>query len=139
MPCNIRSSKCAAVRPISCAPWITDVIGMRVSPRAKRFYASRFASARGTHWGVNAGRIDLAQLNVISLEARCWDQDAIEIAIRRVSQGNGWLILYTHDVSETPSCYGSTPKMLDWALERVTAARIDILPMREALPVALGL
>jgi peptidoglycan/xylan/chitin deacetylase (PgdA/CDA1 family) len=111
----------------------------QVSLSAKRFYASHFASARGTHCGINVGCVDLAQLNVISLEARLWDQDAIETAIRRVMHSNGWLILYTHDVSETPSRYGSTPGMLDWALERVAAARIEMLPMREALPVALGL
>jgi peptidoglycan/xylan/chitin deacetylase (PgdA/CDA1 family) len=111
----------------------------RVSPRTKRFYASRFASLRGTHCGVNVGRVDLAQLNVISLEARSWDQEVIEAAVQRVLQSNGWLILYTHDVSETPSHYGSTPGMLDWALERVAAARIEVLPVREALPVALGL
>jgi peptidoglycan/xylan/chitin deacetylase (PgdA/CDA1 family) len=111
----------------------------RVSPRTKRFYASRFASLRGTHCGVNVGRVDLAQLNVISLQARAWDQAAIEAAVQRVLQSNGWLILYTHDVSETPSHNGSTPGMLDWALERVAAARIEVLPVREALPVALGL
>ena len=111
----------------------------RVSARAKRFYASRFASLRGTHFGVNLGRVDLAQLNVISLEARLWDQDAIENAIQRVLHSNGWLILHTHDVSETPSRHGSTPGMLDWALEKVAAARIEMLPVREALPVALGL
>jgi peptidoglycan/xylan/chitin deacetylase (PgdA/CDA1 family) len=111
----------------------------RVSPRTKRFYASRFASLRGTHCGVNVGRVDLAQLNVISLEACSWDQEAIEAAIQRVLQSNGWLILYTHDVSETPSRHGSTPGMLDWALERVAAARIAMLPVREALPLALGL
>ena len=35
---------------------------------------------------------------------------------------NGWLILSTHDVSEKPSPYGSTPGMLDWALGRVAHA-----------------
>jgi peptidoglycan/xylan/chitin deacetylase (PgdA/CDA1 family) len=111
----------------------------RVSPRTKRFYASRFASLRGTYCGVNVGRADLAQLNVISLAARNWDQEAIEAAIQRVLHGNGWLIFHTRDISEKPSGHGSTPAMLDWALERVAAARIAILPMREALPVALGL
>jgi peptidoglycan/xylan/chitin deacetylase (PgdA/CDA1 family) len=111
----------------------------RTSPRTKRFYASRFASARGVHPGTNIGRVDLAQLNVISLEARCWDQDAIEAAIQRVLHSNGWLILYTHDVSESPSRFGSTPGMLDWALERMAAARIPLLPVRDAVPVALGL
>jgi hypothetical protein len=28
--------------------------------------------------------------------------------------------------------------MLDWALSRLAAVRIEILPVREALPVALG-
>jgi peptidoglycan/xylan/chitin deacetylase (PgdA/CDA1 family) len=110
----------------------------RVSPRTKRFYAPRFASVRGVHPGVNIGRVDLAQLNTISLETRCWDEAAIEAAIQTVLHNRGWLILYTHDVSESPSPYGSTPAMLDWALGRVAASRIAMLPVREALPVALG-
>ncbi|HEY0267272.1 MAG TPA: polysaccharide deacetylase family protein [Rhizomicrobium sp.] len=110
----------------------------RVSPRTKRFYAPRFSSARGVHPGINAGRVDLAQLNTISLETRCWDEAVIDAAIQRVLHNNGWLILYTHDVSDSPSPYGSTPGMLDWALGRVAAARIAMLPVREALPVALG-
>jgi hypothetical protein len=111
----------------------------RVSPRTKRFYASHFESARGTHDGINIGRVDMAQLNVVSLETRCWNEKAIEIAIHRVLHSHGWLILYTHDVSDNPTRYGTTPKRLDWALGRIAAARIEILPMREARPVALGL
>jgi peptidoglycan/xylan/chitin deacetylase (PgdA/CDA1 family) len=111
----------------------------RVSPRTKRFYAAQFESARGTHAGINIGRVDLAQLNVISLEMRCWNEKAIETAIHRVLHSHGWLILYTHDVSDTPTRYGTTPARLDWVLGRIAAARIEMLPMREALPVALGL
>jgi peptidoglycan/xylan/chitin deacetylase (PgdA/CDA1 family) len=111
----------------------------RVSPRIKRFYASRFESARGTHAGINIGRVDLAQLNVVSLEIRRWNDEAIETSIHRALHSHGWLILYTHDVSDNPTPYGTTPKMLDWALGRVAAARIEMLPVREALPVALGL
>jgi peptidoglycan/xylan/chitin deacetylase (PgdA/CDA1 family) len=110
----------------------------RVSPRTKRFYAPRFTNVRGVHPGVNVGRVDLAQLNTISLESRCWEPEKIEAAIQRVLHEHGWLVLYTHDVSDTPSPYGSTPQMLDWALGKVAAARIAVLPMREALPVALG-
>jgi len=111
----------------------------RVSPRTKRFYGARFQTARGVHPGINIGRVDLSQLNVVSLESRCWNEKDIEANIQRVLHSHGWLIFYTHDVSDTPSAYGSTPQMLDWALGRVAAARIEILPMREALPVALGL
>ena len=80
--------------------------------------ARRFTNVRGVHPGVNVGRIDLAQLNAVSLETRCWDQDKIEAAIQTVRQGKGWLALYTHDVSDDPSPYGSTPAMLDWVLPR---------------------
>lgn len=110
----------------------------RVSPRTKLFYASRFSNVRGVHPGVNVGRADLAQLNTVSLESRCWDEARVAAAIEQVMHENGWLVLYTHDVSETPSPYGSTPRMLDWALAKVAQARIPVLPMREALPVALG-
>jgi len=110
----------------------------RVSPRTKRFMAPRFSNVRGVHPGVNVGRIDLGQLNTVSLESRCWEPDRIEAAIHQVLHARGWLVLYTHDVSDSPSPYGSTPGMLDWALERVAAARIDVLPMRDAVKVALG-
>ena len=110
----------------------------RVSPRTKRFMAPRFSNVRGVHPGVNVGRVDLGQLNTISLEVRCWDQDRVEAAIQRVRHDRGWLVLYTHDVSETPTEYGSTPAMLDWALGRVAAAGIPVLPMRDAVKVALG-
>jgi peptidoglycan/xylan/chitin deacetylase (PgdA/CDA1 family) len=109
-----------------------------VSLRTKKFYAPRFTNVRGVHPGVNIGRVDLAQLNAISLESRCWDQDAIRRAIDRVRQKHGWIALYTHDVSDNPSPYGSTPKMLSDALAMVNEAGIEILPMREAVKVALA-
>jgi peptidoglycan/xylan/chitin deacetylase (PgdA/CDA1 family) len=109
----------------------------RVSLRTKRFMAPRFSNVRGVHPGVNVGRVDLAQLNTVSLEVRCWDEQRIEAAIQRVLHAHGWLVFYTHDVSDNPTEYGSTPAMLDWALGRVAAARIAVLPMRDAVTAAL--
>jgi peptidoglycan/xylan/chitin deacetylase (PgdA/CDA1 family) len=109
----------------------------RVSPRTKRFFARRFSSIRGVHPGINAGRVDLAQLNTVSLEMRCWDKLAISASIRRAAHDRGWLIFYTHDVSNEPSEYGSTPEMLDWALGEVAEANIPVLPVCEALSFAL--
>jgi peptidoglycan/xylan/chitin deacetylase (PgdA/CDA1 family) len=110
----------------------------RVSPRIKHFYAPRFASLRGVHPGINAGYVDLAQLNTISLERRCWNEKTIGTAIQRALHDHGWLIFHTHDVSEVPSEYGLTPAMLDWVLSRLAEARIPVLPIRQALPIALG-
>ena len=110
----------------------------RVSFRGKLFYAPCFASLRGTHQGINAGRVDLAQLNTISLETCRWDENAIEVAIARALEVHGWLIFHTHGVSQSPGPHGSTPAMLDWTLSELGNAGIPVMPVREALPVALG-
>jgi len=109
-----------------------------VSPRTKRFYASRFTNVRGVHPGLNSGRADLALLNVVSMEKRCWDSAAIARAITRARHDRAWMVFYTHDVSDDPSPYGSTPAMLSEVLERLIEARIEILPMREAVKTAIG-
>jgi peptidoglycan/xylan/chitin deacetylase (PgdA/CDA1 family) len=109
-----------------------------VSLRTKRFYGPRFTNLRGVHPGVNEGTVDLAQLNAVSLETRCWNKDGIRRAISRVLHNHGWIVLYTHDVSDNPSPYGTTPAMLSEALDMVVEARIEILPMREAVKVAIG-
>ena len=109
-----------------------------VSPRTKKFYAPRFSNVRGVHPGLNSGRADLALLNVVSLEKRCWDSAAIARAIIRARHDRAWMVFYTHDVSDDPSPYGSTPAMLSEALDRLTEARIEILPMREAVKTAIG-
>ena len=110
----------------------------RVSRLAKRFLAPRFASLRGTHEGPNRGRVDLAQLNVVSLETRLWNEAALQATIRRAADNGSWLIFYTHDVSDSPGPYGSTPEMLDRALGHVAAAGIETLPVREAVRAAFG-
>jgi len=108
------------------------------SPRTKKFFAHRFTNVRGVHPGLNSGRADLALLNVVSIEMRCWDPEGIARAIARARHDHAWIIFYTHDVSDEPSEYGSTPAMLSEVLGRLAEARIEILPMREAARSAIG-
>lgn len=108
------------------------------SPRTKRFFASRFSNVRGVHPRLNSGRADLALLNAISMERRCWDSGAVREAITRARHDCAWIIFYTHGVSETPGEYDSTPAMLSEVLERLAEARIEILPMRDAVKTAIG-
>ena len=108
------------------------------SPRTKRFFAQRFTNARGVHPRLNRGRVDLALLNAISMEARCWDGEAIQRAIIRARHDHAWIIFYTHGVGEEPGEYDSTPAMLSEVLGRLAEARIEILPMREAVKAAIG-
>ncbi len=109
-----------------------------VSPRTKKFYARRFTNARGVHPGLNSGRVDLALLNGVSMEKRCWSREAIARAITRARHDRAWMVFYTHDISDDPSPYGSTPAMLSEILDRLAQAHIEILPMREAVKAAIG-
>ena len=104
-----------------------------VSPRTKRLFGRRFATSRGIRRGVNGDLIDLAQLKAIGLEHQAWRPERIERAVETAARSNGWIIFFTHDVSETPSRFGATPEMLDHALACVRAAGIDILPVKHAL------
>ena len=105
------------------------------SPRTKNFFADRFTNARGVHPGVNDGAMDLALLRAVSMESRCWDADWIERAISRAKAQNGWLAFYTHDVSDSPSKYGSTPGMLRHVLRRLREEGIEVRTMRNAFSV----
>lgn len=103
------------------------------SPRSKAAMAGRFATARGIGKGVNAGVIDLAELKAIPLEVRRWRPDEIDAAIARAKASNGWLIFFTHDVSDAPAPFGATPDMLAHLLERLTAEGVEILPVKHAM------
>lgn len=109
-----------------------------VSYRTKRFYSSRFATSRGAHPGVNDGTLDLGQLRTLAIEQPLWNETAILDHIAHAQRTRGWIIFHTHDVSDVPSPYGCTPAMLEAVLKGLTAAGIEILPMREALRVATG-
>jgi peptidoglycan/xylan/chitin deacetylase (PgdA/CDA1 family) len=108
------------------------------SVRTKKFYAPHFTNLRGVHPGINTGRIDLSQLNAMSVEVRSFTKEKLAAAIAGAQHNNGWISFYTHEVCDSPSEYGATPAMLDEVLKALAQARIDVLPMREALAVALG-
>jgi peptidoglycan/xylan/chitin deacetylase (PgdA/CDA1 family) len=110
-----------------------------ISPRAKRLAARRYASARGIRRDINAGWIDLAQLNAIAIEHRRWRPDEIDAAIARAKASAGWIVFFTHDVDVAPSPFGCTPAALRHVLGRLEEAGIEILPVKHAMArVAFG-
>lgn len=102
------------------------------SPRAKALASRRFPVSRGIWKGVNRGSVDLAQLRVQPLEARSWTARSVERRVRRAAETGGWLVFFSHDVSDQPSPYGMTPAMLHHAIDTALAAGLDILPVRDA-------
>jgi peptidoglycan/xylan/chitin deacetylase (PgdA/CDA1 family) len=105
----------------------------RASLPRKLQLQARFDTCRGIYEGVNVGTIDLAMLKVIELYDRTLTAEKLQRVLRQTSERNGWLIFYTHDVAETPSWIGCSPRLLRSTIASVQAAKMPCLPIREAL------
>ena len=93
----------------------------------------QFQTCRGIVPGVNFGDVDLQFLRAMPLINRQMDRVGIERAFDAAETNNGWLIFYGHDVAETPSPWGCSPALLDYALEVAARRKIPALTMAEAL------
>lgn len=99
----------------------------------KRYYSRHFACCRGTAPGINSGSLDLAQLKAVSLETSVFDPKALAPMLEQAKAVNGWLIFYTHDVSSSPTPFGTQVGILAGAVQACRDADIEILPVRNAL------
>lgn len=81
---------------------------------------------------MNGRTLDLGQLKAVPLEIRSWTAEAVDQEVELARQTGGWIVFFSHDVSEAPSPYGATPAMLEHALDQVRAAGIEILPVKHA-------
>jgi peptidoglycan/xylan/chitin deacetylase (PgdA/CDA1 family) len=111
--------------------------GRYLSP-AKRLVAPRFDSCRGTSDGINHRGTDLADLRATRVYAPLFDENAMRRLIDRACKLGGWLIFYTHDVTDTPSRFGCTPRQWE-SIVAYAAERAAVLPVCEVLarvPVA---
>ena len=61
------------------------------SVRTKKFYAPHFSNLRGVHPGIIQGKVDLAQLNAVSLEMRSFSLEKLGQAIADARANNGWI------------------------------------------------
>jgi peptidoglycan/xylan/chitin deacetylase (PgdA/CDA1 family) len=100
----------------------------RVSVVAKRTAMQSYTSARGIGWGVNRAHIDLAWLKSVPLYSRDGPPD-LAAYLDRLQSRSGWLILYTHDVSDHPSPFGCTPEKLRSVIRRAHEIGASILPV----------
>ena len=108
-----------------------------VSFGAKLFYSRQFLTCRGVYRGVNAGLMDFSDLRGVGLEVRQHDMSRVADHIAEAKETNGWLIFFSHDVSNDPSPYGCRPKDLEAVIEALKAADIEILPVKAGAARAL--
>jgi peptidoglycan/xylan/chitin deacetylase (PgdA/CDA1 family) len=102
-----------------------------MAPAVKRVLRQDYQSARSVLRGVNREAGDAHCLKAVPLYGAT--QGPVQDIIRDVAQKGGWLILYTHDVSDTPSAYGTTPETFRLAVKLCADLNIPILTIGEGL------
>lgn len=100
---------------------------------AKRVIAARFAAARGVRPGINGRFVDLSQLRATPITDAGFSPDHLRALIRKSVRNRGWLIFYTHGVTEAASPWGCTIEQFSFVLDLVVKSGTEILPMRSAV------
>lgn len=101
--------------------------------RQKRHLSKAIRASRSVQGGINAGRMDPDFIRSVEISERGLDASHLDALLDKTAAAHGWLVFFTHDVSDRPSAYGTTPAMLSRIVERTQARGIDILPVGQAL------
>jgi peptidoglycan/xylan/chitin deacetylase (PgdA/CDA1 family) len=99
----------------------------------KRRIAKHFGCCRGGGQSFNVGTADLNHLTAFFIEQSRDDFEAIERLIEDNARRKGWLIFATHDVSESPTQFGCTPKLFERIVRCSMRSQARILPVFGAL------
>lgn len=109
----------------------------RISWPRKQQAEQCFDSCRGIYEGINADTIDLGLLRVIELYDRTLTPEKLHSVLRETRERNGWLVFYSHDVAETPSWIGCSPRLMRETIAAAQAENMECLTIRDAL-AAIG-
>lgn len=93
----------------------------------------QFTSCRSIYAGINAGVADLGMLRTHELYDRTLPRPRMDQLFDETARCNGWLILYTHDVTDAPSWIGCTPALMEHAVAEAKTRGFDCVPVHEAL------
>lgn len=103
-----------------------------VSLRAKREMAQLYLTLRGIRRGINSGIVDLNLIRAIPMYTEVFSEKYILSVIKRTAKLRGWILFYTHGVTERPEQYDSTPRQLRSVVKFAQEEGFRILPMAEA-------
>jgi len=101
-------------------------------PQTKDRTARHYGCARGGGQTFNSGTVDLNYLNAFFLEQSRDDFAAIQRTMDANAQANGWLILATHDVCESPTRFGCTPGLFERVVAYAAGSGASVQPVGEA-------
>lgn len=101
-----------------------------VSRPAKAVLGGRFRTLRTVQAGLVEDGADANQLPSVGIEGLEGEVQAVAW-LERARARRAWLILYTHDVSDTPSAWGCTPGALARIADAALAANFEIVTAAE--------
>ncbi len=82
---------------------------------------------------MNGPTTDLSQLRAIPLERRSWTAAEVERWIAAAKAANGWLVFFSHDVSDDPSPLRLHPRHARARPGRGPDAGFDLQPVDQVL------
>lgn len=101
-----------------------------VTPSLKRRLKGEFGLSRGIHHPAS-GALDLG----LAASARLYSSEietTLEL-IKTAAREKRWLILFGHDVRDTPSGFGCTPAELFRIIDTIAYLGLDVMTVRDAL------
>jgi len=109
-----------------------------VSPQAKAILNDRYLASRALHHGMITTGTDLNQAPAVGIEGADGEHTASHW-LARAAESNAWLVLYTHDVRDTPSDWGCRPQVLDRLIGQAIDMGFEIVTFEHGARRALGL
>lgn len=100
-----------------------------VTWRTKRSISAHLGSCRGIFPGINISPVDLSLLRANSLYSWSFNLEAIARHLKENSRQRGWLIFYTHDISDRPSSYGCTPAQFESVVKLAARSKATVIPV----------
>ena len=97
-----------------------------------------FETARGVLAGTNGRGSDLMQLRALELTPDDRTTDRAAAAIRASAGRPSWVVIFTHDVHDEPSDYGTRPESLSQLANLARDTGASILSIGDALKVLCG-
>lgn len=101
-------------------------------PQLKSELVDRFDAARGVLAGSNRQGSDLMQLRSYELDANPANNTKALNAIKAGKTTPAWIVIFTHDVRDDHSSFGTSPETLQTLIDAAREIDADILTMGEA-------
>jgi peptidoglycan/xylan/chitin deacetylase (PgdA/CDA1 family) len=102
-------------------------------PFTKLRASKHFQCCRGSGQISNVMKADLNNLSAYFLEKSRHDIQLVKDQVDNNNRDRGWLIFATHDVSDSPSPYGCTPRFFEEVVCYAVQSGAHVVPVSEAL------